>query len=401
MRTALGAAYVARMGTLREGRRTSWRARAISRGLDPVLAVELLQNAKAVLAGVLAWVVAKDVLGLEQPFLAPWSAVLVVHPTVYRSVSRGGQQIVATFAGVFLAWGCGALFGVTPVAMGVMLVASFVLGRLRWLRDEATTIGTTGIVVLATNAIGQSNLLASRLLDTTVGVVIGLLVTLLVWPPLRDRAAWARANELPDDLSTVLGEMGAGISPDLESGDAEPWLRDLRGLDTRIDEAWQLLRQARESSRLNPRRSRPEGLDDLVGALHLLEQAVADTLSMARTLATSAEDASQWDEDFRSSWKRLLTETAEAVRDRDQVRLREIRSGMGRLANELSTDTLAGSAWHEYGGLLVNLRNVVSSIDQATELTGSAYAPRRSRRQGLRLRARAAGYPERDDQPTA
>jgi uncharacterized membrane protein YccC len=390
------------MGTLREGRRTSWRARAISRGLDPVLAVELLQNAKAVLAGVLAWVVAKDVLGLEQPFLAPWSAVLVVHPTVYRSVSRGGQQIVATFAGVFLAWGCGALFGVTPVAMGVMLVASFVLGRLRWLRDEATTIGTTGIVVLATNAIGQSNLLASRLLDTTVGVVIGLLVTLLVWPPLRDRAAWARANELPDDLSTVLGEMGAGISPDLESADAEPWLRELRDLDTRIDEAWQLLRQARESSRLNPRRSRPEGLDDLVGALHLLEQAVADTLSMARTLATSAEDASQWDEDFRSSWKRLLTETAEAVRDRDQVRLREIRSGMGRLANELSTDALAGSAWHEYGGLLVNLRNVVSSIDQATELTeGSAYAPRRGRRQGLRLRARAAGYPERDDQPTA
>jgi uncharacterized membrane protein YccC len=390
------------MGTLREGRRTSWRARAISRGLDPVLAVELLQNAKAVLAGVLAWVVAKDVLGLEQPFLAPWSAVLVVHPTVYRSVSRGGQQVVATFAGVFLAWGCGALFGVTPVAMGVMLVAAFVLGRVRWLRDEATTIGTTGIVVLATNAIGQSNLLASRLLDTTVGVVIGLLVTLLVWPPLRDRAAWARANELPDDLSTVLGEMGAGISPDLESADAEPWLRDLRGLDTRIDEAWQLLRQARESTRLNPRRSRPEGLDDLVGALHLLEQAVADTLSMARTLATSAEDASQWDEDFRSSWKRLLTETDEAVRDRDQVRLREIRSGMGRLANELSTDALAGSAWHEYGGLLVNLRNVVSSVDQATELMeGSAYAPRRSRRQGLRLRARAAGYPERDDQPTA
>src|ERR1700712_2508164 len=95
--------YFAPMVTLREGRRGSWRARVVSRvvarGPDPVLVVDLLQNAKTALAGVLAWVVALDVLGLDQPFLAPWAAVLVVHATVYRTVSRGGQQIVATFLG--------------------------------------------------------------------------------------------------------------------------------------------------------------------------------------------------------------------------------------------------------------------------------------------------------------
>ena len=53
----------------------------------------------------------------------------------------------------------------------------------------------------------QTNLLVSRLLDTTVGVVVGLLVNLLVWPPLRDRAAWARADELPQELAAVLAEM--------------------------------------------------------------------------------------------------------------------------------------------------------------------------------------------------
>jgi uncharacterized membrane protein YgaE (UPF0421/DUF939 family) len=258
------------MVTLREGRPSTWRARALSRGPDPVVVVDLLQNAKAALAGVLAWVVALDVLGLEQPFLAPWAAVLVVHATVYRTVSRGGQQVIATFAGVFLAWGCGVVFGVDPLGMGVMLVVAFLLGRHRWLRDEATTVATTGIVVLATNSIGQSNLLASRLVDTTVGIAVGLLVNLLVWPPLRDRAAWARAAELPQDLAEVLAEMSAGMSPDLEPADTEPWIARLRRLDTRIDEAWRLLGQARESSRFNLRRSRPAGLDDLTRTLHLL-----------------------------------------------------------------------------------------------------------------------------------
>jgi hypothetical protein len=374
------------MVTLGEGRRTSWRARAISRGLDPVLVVELLQNAKAALAGVVAWVVAIDVLGLEQPFLAPWAAVLVVHATVYRTFSRGGQQVVATFVGVVLAWACGQALGSGPAGMGVMLVVAFVLGRHRWLRDEATTIATTGIVVLATNAIGQSNLLTSRLLDTTTGVVVGLLVNLLVWPPLRDRAAWARADGLPQELAGVLSEMAVGIGREMKSADAEPWVRRLREVDEHIDDAWRLLGEARESGRFNPRRSRPEGLDDLRQALHVLEQATADTLSMARTMATSAENETIWEDDFRSAWQALLSETAGAVDEHDSGRLRQVRDRLTDLAQELSTDSLSGSAWYEYGGLLVNLRNVVSAMAQLAEWRrGSARSPRRSvRRPPLR-----------------
>jgi uncharacterized membrane protein YccC len=349
---------------------------------DPVLVVDLLQKGKAALAGVLAWVVAIDVLGLEQPFLAPWAAVLVVHSTVYRTLSRGSQQVAATFAGVILGWGCGTLFGVGPMGMGVMLVAAFVLGRHPWLRDEATTIATTGIVVLATNAVSQSNLLASRLLDTTVGVVVGLLVNLLVWPPLRDRAAWTRADELPQELADVLAEMAAGLGPNLEADGVEEWVAKLREVDVRIDEAWRLLGQARESSRMNPRRSRPAGLDDLRRTLHLLEQAVADTLSMARTLATSAENATAWDEGFRSSWKHLLQGTAEAVANHDEERLLEVHSELGRLADQLSSDPLAGAAWLEYGGLLVNLRNVVNAL---IEITGSSTRPAISARRSKRF----------------
>lgn len=388
------------MPTTEEARSASWRSRALSRGPDPVLVVDLLQSGKAALAGMIAWFVATDVLELDQPFLAPWSAVLVVHATVYRTVSRGGQQVAATFAGVFLGWGCGGLLGVGPLGMGVMLVAAFALGRLRWLRDETTSIATTGIVVIATNAIAESNLLTGRLLDTTAGIVVGLLVNLLVWPPLRDRAAWARAGDLPYGIAAVLREMAAGMAQDLETDEAESWIHDLRRIDEGIDEAWRLLGQARESSRLNPRRSRPSGLDDLVATLHLLEQVVADTLSMARTLTTSAERSTLWKDDFRAPFKRMLTETADALVARDGNRLREIREELGGLADDLSTDALAGSAWYEYGGLLVNLRNVVDALAQVSQWSeGSGSSPVRSKRQVPRLRRPGAGYSERHDEP--
>ena len=260
---------------------------------DAVEVADWAQHGKTALAGLIAWVVATDVLGLEQPFLAPWAAVLVVHATVYRTVSRGGQQIAATFLGVLLAWASGTLFGVGPLGMGVMLAVAFLLGRHRWLEEESTTVATTGIVVLATNVIGTPHLLAGRLLDTSIGVVVGLAVNLVVWPPLRDRAARTYAHHLPQQLADTLEQMAADLGRrghDLDSDDVEAWLRGCREVDVDIDHAWGLLRQAQESSRFNPRRSQPADLDEIVRALHLLEEAVAEAMSLARTVATSAKD---------------------------------------------------------------------------------------------------------------
>ena len=265
---------------------------------DPAGVVDLVQILKTALAAGLAWWVATDLLHLEQAFLAPWAAVLVVHSTVYRTVSRGTQQVAATFLAVFLAYLFGTLLGVGPWSLGLVVLVGFLLGKIPWLRDEATTIATTGLVVLATDSMAETQLLG-RLLDTSVGVLVGLAVNLVVWPPLRDRAAWSQADQIPHDLAGVLREMADGLGADLEPADVDQWVRGCREVDLRIDRAWQLLYQARESGRLNPRRSRPTGVTDLGERLHLLEQAVADTLSIARTVATSAENETEWDEQFR------------------------------------------------------------------------------------------------------
>ncbi|MET1058643.1 MAG: FUSC family protein [Nocardioides sp.] len=332
---------------------------------DPLLWADLLQIAKTALAGGLAWWVATDVFHLDQPFLAPWSAVLVVHATLYRTFSRGAQQVAATFAGVFIAWGTGLLLGLGPSAMTAMLVLSFLVGRLKLLGEESTSVATTAIVVLATNAVGESNLLWGRLLDTCVGVAIGLVVNIVVWPPLRDRAAWSHASRLPRALGDLLVGMAKDIGPGFDPEHTQVWLGRARDVDLRIDQSWGLLRQAQESGRFNPRqRRRREHVDELETVLHLLEQAVAETQSMVRTIAISADQARYWDEDFRSRWCSMLADTGAAVSAADPERLAELRIGLQQLASDMSTDELASGQWHEYGGLIVNLRNVIDAVSR-------------------------------------
>jgi len=83
----------------------------VSRLRDPLFWGDVVQLGKTVLAAVLAWVVAAEVLDLSQPFLAPWAALLVVHATVYRTFSRGLQQVAAAVVAVVLASAIGHVWG--------------------------------------------------------------------------------------------------------------------------------------------------------------------------------------------------------------------------------------------------------------------------------------------------
>ncbi len=329
------------MTTTREERRPPEGERGWRDRVNPVRVVDLVQTFKTALAGGLAWWIATDVAHLEQPFLSPWAAVLVVHATVYKTVSRGGQQVAATFFGVFLAFVLGSTLGSGPWSLGAIILVGFLLGQLRWVKEEASTIATTGLVTLATGSIARTDLLASRWIDTAVGVGVGLAVNLLVWPPLRDRAAWARAEGIPGDLAKVLREMADGLGADLDPKETKRWVRGIRQVDVHIDEAWRLLWEAKESGRFNPRRSQPTGVRDLKKLLHALEQAVADSLSMARTIAGSAENGTVWDESFRERWRSLAIRTAEGVVDEDLDALQTLRPELEEMTGDFSDAELS------------------------------------------------------------
>ena len=332
---------------------------------NPIAWADVVQLVKTVIAAVIAWVLAVQVFDLPQPFLAPWAALLVVHSTVYRTFSRGAQQVAATVLGVIIAWATGNLLGLDPIAIGVMLLVGMLLGRLSPLRDEATTVAATALVVLTTGFSGEDNMLLLRLFDTSIGVVVGVVVNLVVWPPFRDRSAARAIDAIDDRVGALLCDIAAGLRANAGEDEVAGWVDDVEALDGEIDDAWGLVRQARESGRLNPRRTaaevrRPGTFGDV---LDRIEQSVAEIRSMTGTLGQSVTDVHEWEPMFRDRWVGLLHDAGTAIKEPSSVKVAEIRERLQDLTAELSTEGLSTKHWPEYGGLIVNLRNIVMSMD--------------------------------------
>ena len=159
-----------------------------------------------------------------------------------------------------------------------------------------------------------------------IGIGVGLLVNLAVWPPLRDRSAARRVDRIDDRSARCSRTWRRGCRRASDEDDVEDWVERTRDLDHEIDAAWATVRQARESGRLNPRLSaaaRMRRSDAFGDVLARLEQAVAETRSMARTI-TRADSSVSGDDDFRARWVELLRRAGAAVSDADSAALGEI-----------------------------------------------------------------------------
>ena len=337
-----------------------------SRVHDPVVWNDVTQLFKTVLAAVLAWVIATEVFALPQSFLAPWAALLVVHATVYRTFSEGLRQVIAAVVGVVVAWGVGSALGLSTISVAVVLALGLAIGAMPWFGDEATTVAATALVVLATGFSEDDMMLLARLGDTAIGIVVGLLVNAAVWPPLRRRTAIAAIDRIDDRIGGLLVDMSGGLLAGPIDDDIEDWSDRSRALEDELDHAWALVRQAQESARMNPRRSARPLRDphSWVGLLRRMDQAVADVRSMARTLGYVATRGDTWQPAFRDSWPALLGDAGRAITDADPDAIRDVRERLNALVDELGILDPRPTLWPVYGGLMINLRNILDAMDE-------------------------------------
>ena len=169
-----------------------------------------------------------------------------------------------------------------------------------------------------------------RLLDTVIGIAVGLLVNLLVWPPLRDRSAARQVDVIDDRLGALLSDIAARDARGSRCAGRRDWVERTRELDQDISDAWAVFRQARESGRLNlaaPRLRASTPRTELVPLLARLEQAVADTRSMAGTIG-APRSGGDWDPDFRDAWLDLVARAGAAVSDADSHAITQVREDL-------------------------------------------------------------------------
>ncbi len=244
---------------------------------------ELAHATRVAVAASLSWWLAVEAGLSSAPYIASLTCLMYMQPSCYDSFARAVQRVVAVVFGVALAVGVFSLIGVDAVIVGaVVFVGLLLASALRLGPAGSIQIALSGLIVLAVSAANPAYP-GQRILETLLGVGVGLLVVLTAAPPavapaVRTASAVARQASLV--LSTLGQTLEQGWSR--RSGDLiveyGATLRDLS------DEARVMIQRATEGLRLNPRArsSRPslEAARRKEGALHRVSRRAMTTVNL-------------------------------------------------------------------------------------------------------------------------
>ncbi len=213
----------------------------------------VVQSLKAAGAATLAWAVSGWWLRDPVALMAPWVAVVLVQATVFRSLFKGLQQLVAIAVGTLLAAGAEALTGNTLASVALVLPVVMLLSNWPRLGDQGIYGPTTALFTLTSGPVSGLTV-SHRLLQALLGAAIGIAVNALVFPPVHLR----NVRENLSGLARGTEETLTGIAEGLAQEDwSEDTAADWRRLADQLQQRQESLRSARqwshESLRLNPR----------------------------------------------------------------------------------------------------------------------------------------------------
>ncbi|MGW6686234.1 FUSC family protein [Streptomyces sp. NPDC054961] len=382
-----------------------------------------VQALRSTAAAVISYVVALRLSSEPNPLTAPLTALLVVQVTLYSTLTTSIRRVNAVVVGVLIAIGFSVLVGLTWWSLGLLILASLVVGRLVRVDEFVPEVAISAMLVLGVTQVTDTAW--DRVLETVIGAVVGLLVNLLLAPPLWVGPAGTAITDLALRMSRLLAHLGEEPLGPARVEQAAARLYEARRLDNDIAQVDAALRQAEDSLRLNPRVK--EGL-----LFRLVLRTGLDTLEICavvlrvacRTLTDLAKarpDGPFFDAGTTAALQQVLRHTAIAVESFAQLITAQVSANAeeaeARLTGELAVardhrdrlaELLRASAredpahWQLHGALLAEIDRVLDELDVDTRsqrLLEELDRHARTRSTGgLRGRLRGAlpGLPGRD-----
>ncbi|MEU5041961.1 FUSC family protein [Streptomyces griseorubiginosus] len=272
-----------------------WTARLVAyarRRRDPVV----VQTLRSAAAATIAYVIALRLSPEAAPLTAPLTALLVVQVTLYSTLTTGVRRVNSVVTGVLVAIAFSLLVGLTWWSLGLLIVASLVVGRLVRVEEFVPEVAISAMLVLGVTTVGDTAW--ARVVETLIGAVVGLACNLLLAPPVWVDEAGESIEGLARRVRKLMLRMGeeAAGRPPVELATAR--LYEARELDHDIVEVDAALRQAEDSLKLNPRVK--EGLLHRVvlrTGLDTLEICTVVLRVLARTLTDLAKERDPFTED--------------------------------------------------------------------------------------------------------
>ncbi|MFJ8885608.1 aromatic acid exporter family protein [Streptomyces sp. NPDC102402] len=340
-----GTSATSQGGTGRLAELSRWWRRALAYSGDE--RDTLLVIGKSALAATLAWVIAYNVLDSRSPAFAPFSAVLIMQVTVYRSVLQSLRYVGAVVAGVLVQAALGFLAGPDLLTFVLVALIALTIGRWHVLGVQGPQVATAAFFAFSTYTSSSGDAqrvyrLGEIVVLVLIGCAIGTAVNVLVAPPLRYRSAEYGIRNLAHTLHDLLADMYPVLAEGVPDRDTTGgWRTRAERTGEVIGQARSRLQTAKESGLLNPRRLlRPyrehpgfQGYEAVLGAL---ERTLYQTASLIRGLdRTLEEDAAR--QPFLQRYAAFLKSVAavaEVLTTLDETTLLPQAKRLRRLAHE-------------------------------------------------------------------
>jgi len=235
----------------------------------------------------LAWLLAEEVFGHQQPFFAPIAAVIAV-------TAGGGQRHRAAIELIF-GVAVGVLVGELIIhvigrgswQISIVVILAIVVGTLLGLKGLALTQAITSSILLAAviPLAGAGNPAVTRFLDALVGGLVGFGMSLLVpRNPLRDIDR--EVQSILRGLASNLAQIAVALR-DFDSRAADRALMRARNMQPAVESMIATATNAREIARMAPMRwKQRDHVEDYFSSLTNIDNAVRDSRVLARRVAT-------------------------------------------------------------------------------------------------------------------
>ncbi|MEU5366510.1 aromatic acid exporter family protein [Streptomyces sp. NPDC005925] len=347
---------------------------------DPVLE----QTLRSAFAATVSYVIALRLSPEAAPLTAPLTALLVVQVTLYATLTTGFRRVNAVVTGVLVAIAFSLLVGLTWWSLGLLIVASLVVGRFVRAEEFVPEVAISAMLVLGVTTHGDTAW--ARVVETLIGATVGLACNLLLAPPVWVEEAGESIEGLARRVRQLMLRMGEEAAGQTPVHRAAARLHEARRLDHDIVEVDAALRQAEDSLRLNPRVR--EGLLYRVvlrTGLDTLEICTVVLRVLARTLTDLAKEREPeplFPTDTGATVEQLLSEVADAVvsfavlvtsstssdaesaEERLAAGLRQAASTRDRLARLLLQEVRRDSRhWQLHGAVLTEVNRILDEMD--------------------------------------
>lgn len=252
----------------------------------------LLQTVKTALATSLAWVLAGFLTaGGPPPVFAAIAAMLVVQPSLNQSLTKGVERSVGVIAGVVLATLLAMAFGIESWVVVVAVTAALAVSwALRLTPGSANQIAISALLVLA---IGSSTpgYAVLRVVETIIGAVIGIVVHLVLVPPVVLAPARSALDELGEETARTMERLAAALTIQRTRSQRRTLMVAARQLRPLHDVAAEALDEADESLALNPRgRRHRDTVEAMRESLVLLGKVGTQVRGMTRAYVDHYDD---------------------------------------------------------------------------------------------------------------